>query len=184
MLNAAEIFCYVILSLGMPNADFACEHMEAVIEASEKYDLRPEILISLIRVESRWNHKATSYAGACGLTQVLPKYTKNPKLSCKQLKNPDTSIKAGAKALNFWINVYGDGKERVGLCGYLAGFRCKGENKNNRGYNRYAPKVIKYASLILREFNNIHEELESGKISPDEIRYYECTAPLPEEVED
>tara|TARA_R110000824_G_scaffold377430_1_gene568743 strand:- start:269 stop:820 length:552 start_codon:yes stop_codon:yes gene_type:complete len=183
MLNIAEILCYVVLSLSMPRAELACEHMETLVEASEKYDIRPELMVAMISVESNWNHRVVSKAGACGLTQVLPKYTKRPKLTCEQLKDPDTSIKAGAKALNFWVNKYGDGNERVGLCGYLAGFRCKGDDKNNRGYNRYAPKVLKRATLILREFNHIHKELESGNMNPEEIRFYECSAPPSDELE-
>jgi soluble lytic murein transglycosylase-like protein len=179
MIGVAELFCYAALSLGMPNADFACDHMETVIKASEKYDIRPELLIAMIRVESRWSPRAVSKAGACGLTQVLPKYTKRPKLSCEQLKNPTTSIMTGAKKLNFWIHKYGKGNERVGLCGYLAGFRCKGKNKNKKGYNRYAPKVLKYASLVLNSFKEELKEQVEAEI-PYLIEghsYYECDVP-------
>tara|TARA_R110002110_G_scaffold198566_2_gene408907 strand:+ start:728 stop:1279 length:552 start_codon:yes stop_codon:yes gene_type:complete len=182
MLNVAEILCYVLISIGMPRAEFACTHMETLVEAAEENELRPELLIAMIYVESNWNHRVVSRANACGLTQVLPKYTKNPKLTCNDLKDPETSIDTGAKTLNYWVNKYGKGNERVGLCGYLAGFRCKGKDKNNTGYNRYAPKVLKKAALILREFNHIHEELESGNVKPEDIRFYECTAPSSEEI--
>ncbi len=146
----AEAICAAVLALGMHNADIACQHMQDVVEAGEKYDLDPVLIVSLIRVESRWTPTAVSRSRACGLTQVLAKYTK-PKLKCKQLLNPKTSIKIGAKKLNFWIYKYGKGNIRTGLCGYNAGFRCKGKNKNKIGYYRYAPKVLKFKRKIERQ---------------------------------
>ncbi len=106
MLSIAEVFCLAVFSIGMPRAEFACKNMETVIDTSHKYDIRPELLIGLIWTESGWNHEAVSNAGACGLTQVLPKYTKNPKLSCKELKDPTKSITTGGKIFNFgWISI-------------------------------------------------------------------------------
>ena len=146
----AEVLCTIVMALGMPNSDVACKYMDVVVEASEHYELEPELLISLIHHESRWTPGAVSSSGACGLTQVLPKYTKNPKLSCKQLKNPQTSIWAGAKALDYWVHRYGRGRIETGLCGYFAGFRCKGENKSAGGV-RYSRKVRKLYRKILRK---------------------------------
>ena len=174
MLSTAKILCYALMSISMPRAEFACEHMETLVEAAEENDLRPELVVAMIHVESNWNHKAVSRANACGLTQVLPKYTKNPKLTCKELKDPETSIRTGAKALGYWVNKYGKGNERIGLCGYLAGFRCKGENKNNAGYNRYAPKVLRKASHISSAIRSIKKDLERGNVGSKNPDSYEC----------
>ena len=160
----AEAICVAVLALGMPNAETACRYMQDVVEAAEKYDLDPVLIVSLIRVESRWTPTAVSRSKACGLMQVLAKYTK-PKLTCKQLLDPKTSIRVGVKKLNFWIYKYGKGNIRTGLCGYNAGFRCKGKNKNTIGYYRYAPKVLKYKRKIKRQlkkqkdFLDIHHKL-------------------------
>ena len=84
----SKILCLAMLSLGMPKgerAQFACDHLPDVIEAAETYNLSPALIVAMIYTESRWNHKAVSRSNACGLTQELPKYTKNPKLSCNDL---------------------------------------------------------------------------------------------------
>ena len=54
----------------------------------------------------------------------------------------------GAKKLNYWIHKYGKKNKTIGLCGYNAGFRCKGDNKNKTGLN-YARSVLKWE----RKFN-------------------------------
>jgi soluble lytic murein transglycosylase-like protein len=151
-MSYVEVLCSIVISLGMPNSDVACKHMETIIDASDHYDLEPELMISLIHHESRWTHDAVSRSGACGLTQVLPKYTKNPKLTCNQLKNPETSIWAGAKALNFWLHKYkrNRGSIKLALCGYNAGFRCLGPNPNRKGM-RYSKKIRRLYRRIVRE---------------------------------
>ena len=152
----AEILCLTLLSLGYPRADYACQHLETVIEAANHYDISPEILVALIHTESRRNHKAVSKSNACGLTQVLPKYTKSPKLTCEDLFDPKVSIWTGAKKLNYWIYKYGRGNKKIGLCGYNAGFRCKGKNKHKRVIF-YAKRVLKRARIIAREYKKIKQ---------------------------
>jgi len=130
---------------------FACEQMETIVKEAEANDLPPELIVSLIHYESRFSPRVVSKAGACGLMQVIPRYTGNrkggvnrgtgvPKLTCKQLKDPKTNIKYGTMTLKYWISKYGKGSVKIGLCGYNAGFRCKGENPNKHG--------TKYSSLV------------------------------------
>ena len=74
-------------------------------------DIKPEVFLGLIMTESMWNHKVVSYAGACGLTQVLPKYSKkyggkDRNLTCDELKDPVTSIQTGGRILNYWLTKY------------------------------------------------------------------------------
>jgi len=141
----AQLLCATVVALSFPRADVACKYMPTLVEASEKYNLEPSLMIAMIRVESNWKTTAVSRSRACGLTQVLVKYSK---YSCRTLtRNPKISIMEGAKKLNYWIYKYGKGNIKVGLCGYNAGFRCKGKNKNKRGF-RYAKKVLKYQKLV------------------------------------
>ena len=154
----------VALSLGdtPENAKFACENMEHLVKEAEKNDLDPALLVSLIHHESRWKPKAVSKSNACGLTQVIPKWTGGrassyKKYTCDQLKDPGTSISAGASILSFWIRSYGRGNVNIGLCGYNAGYRCKGENPNAAGM-RYSRKVRKTQRRILRHFKKLRKE--------------------------
>lgn len=155
MFFQALQFCLAIHALGYPRADFACEHMSYVMEASEENGIDPEIFLGLIMTESNWSHKAVSPAGACGLTQVLPKYSKkyggkDRNLTCDELKDPKTSIRVGAKILNYWYYKYGRKNYKIALCGYNAGFRCKGDNPNKQGM-RYAKKVLLRSRIIKRK---------------------------------
>jgi len=162
----AEILCATLIILGYPRAETSCQYLDTVIDASEENNIDPTILVALIRVESRWNPKVVSRSKACGLTQVLAKYSK---YNCKQLKNPITSIDEGAKKLNFWIYKYGKGNIKTGLCGYNAGFRCKGKKRNKTG-TRYARKVVKYA----KEIRKMYEVKEKDFFLENSTWFEEC----------
>jgi soluble lytic murein transglycosylase len=153
----AKILCLALISLGYPRVETACEHMETIVQEAEKNDLDPALVVAVIRIESRFKKDAVSRANACGLMQVLPQYTKNPKLSCDDLKDPTTNIIVGTKKLNFWIYKYGKGSVRTGLCGYNAGFRCKGDKKN-KAYYGYAVSALKHRRKIKREYEKLKEE--------------------------
>jgi len=148
----AEIICAAVMAIGMPNADFACKHMDTLVEASEKYDIDPVVLTALIHIESRWTPRAKSRTGACGLTQVIPKFTRKfGYVGCRMLKRrPELAIRKGAQILNYWIYTYGKGSYEKGLCAYNAGYRCAGKNKDKTGV-AYAKKVLKYSDKIRSE---------------------------------
>ena len=156
----AELLCAAVIAIGMPGADRACQHMDLVVEVAEARDIEPEVLIALIHVESRWTPDAISRANACGLTQVIPKYTggratDRVKYTCKQLLESTLSIRVGGQIFSWWLHKYGKCKHNkckrrhyaVALCGYNAGFRCKGDNPNQTGM-RYSRAVLRKARQI------------------------------------
>ena len=102
-------FCAVFSDPSFYMSDYrqkqVCSYAPIVLEAANANNIDPFLLAGLITVESNWKKNAVSSAGACGLTQVMPKYTGNitKKYTCDQLKNPKTSIFAGAKILSWWI---------------------------------------------------------------------------------
>jgi soluble lytic murein transglycosylase-like protein len=155
-MSLAELLCMAVLSVGMPNADFACYHMHTVVEAAEQSEIDPAIFVALIYVESRWSPKAVSRSGACGLTQIMPRWSTDRKrsigkrLTCQQLFEPEISIRRGAKILAYWFHKYGKKRYKTALCGYNAGFRCKGKSPYPRGV-AYAKKVLRYAKKIKKE---------------------------------
>lgn len=157
MMTTAELICAAILAIGMPRAEYACKHMDAVVKYSEEYNIDPVILTAMIYAESRWNPKVESRAGACGLTQVIPKWSRKfGYVSCSRLKrDPDMAIRKGAQILDYWINNYNRGNVRLGLCGYNAGYRCRGKSKilDKRGHTRYTRRVLK-----------MYREIELGMI--------------------
>jgi len=150
MAITAKVLCATIIAssgvFGIGGKDRACKHSRQVVEASSKYKLDPYLLTALIQVESNWKSHVVSPAGACGLTQVVHKYSK---YNCKQLKNPKISIWEGARKLNYWIYKYGKGNLKIGLCGYNAGFRCKGRSAIKSGLT-YARKVVTMSNRLKR----------------------------------
>jgi len=163
--------CAAMPALGMSNyrTEKACEYTPQIIKSSKKHQIDPEVMIGLIFVESSFSKKVVSSAGACGLTQIMPKYTGKitRKYSCDYLKrNPLESIDAGAKILRWWIDYHHEknqsskAKEKKSdaevfkraLCSYNAGFRCSGK-RPSKGGMRYSRKVLRKANIIKEKKN-------------------------------
>ena len=156
------VFCAIIgnnFELSNKYENEACSYVPTIIAEAENNDIEPELLIALIMVESGFQRKAVSPKGACGLTQVMPRYSagyKNrfgKKLKCKDLLDPKVSIKRGAKILAWWIK-YHKGNVSKALCGYNAGFRCKvtkNREKPHKAGMRYSRKVLKYKRVLDKE---------------------------------
>ena len=98
----------------------ACDNAAYIIQQSEKRDIDPLIVAAIIYRESAFSPRAVSHAGACGLTQVMPKYSR---YTCEQLKQPKVAIREGVRALATWLSWAG-GDMAHALCGYNAGTRC------------------------------------------------------------
>lgn len=106
-----------------------CALEETIRIEAVRNNIEPELLAAVIFVESSFYPRVVSSANACGLTQVVPRWTGGPetkgvKYTCHQLKTPETSIKVGAQILSYNIRVYGRGNENKGLCVYNAGTKC------------------------------------------------------------
>ena len=162
-MTIAELLCAAYVALALPNADTACENMNTVVDAAEKYDVKPSVMVSLIFVESRWSPRAVSRDGACGLTQILPRYTAGfrnrfgKKLTCKQLFDSETSIRRGTKILSYYVDRYRVNYKRS-LCSYNAGpRRCRRGIAKNKGH-RYAKKVLRIAKSLRKEMREIEED--------------------------
>ena len=111
MLNTALLICITAMSMNMRNADVICDNAYIISEVSEEYNLDPSLIIAIGRIESAWTPTAKSHANACGIMQVLPKYSKKygnkgRNLTCEELKDPETSIRVGAKIFNYWYRKY------------------------------------------------------------------------------
>lgn len=132
-----------------------CKYEDEIKRQAKINRISPELLASVIFVESAFRPTAVSSAGACGLTQVVPKWTGGKetggkKYTCQQLKNPNTAIEAGAKILSFNIRVYAKGNINKGLCIYNAGMKCI----NKKGFYKrlyYVKKVNRVYRTIITD---------------------------------
>ena len=159
-MTIAELLCAAYVDLALPNADVACDNMDYVVTAAEKYDVEPEVMVALIYVESRWTTRAVSRDRACGLTQILPRYTAKfygGKAKCRDLFDPKLSIFKGTHILGYHLKRY-RGNYKRSLCAYNAGgSRCRRSSAPNKGH-RYARKVLRFSRKIEREMRAIEAE--------------------------
>lgn len=129
----------------------ACEITESIITYSYEESLDPFIVSALIYHESRYKADAKSKAGACGLTQVIPKYVKP---TCKQLQsNTDLSVETGISVLKTWF-VKSKGSYYRALQCYNSGYYCS--NKP------YAKKILETAKKIKTTYIKTQRTMEDA----------------------
>ncbi len=133
------------LQMNKTQARNVCKYEHIIVAEAKKNGIEPELLASVIYVESGFYPRAVSRANACGLTQVIPKWTGGNetgrrRYTCEQLKHPTTSIRVGAGILGYIIKNYTKGNEDKGLCMYNAGSVCL-RKKNFYKKLNYVKKV-------------------------------------------
>lgn len=114
-----------------------------VAVAARTYGLDDALLHAVISVESRYNHKAVSRAGAAGLMQLMPLTAK--RYGVTDSFDPEQNINGGARYLNDLLKLF-KGDMSLALAAYNAG-----ENAVIKHGNRippiaetrdYVPKVL------------------------------------------
>ncbi len=94
--------------------------------ASQGHDFDPRLFHALVREESNFNKNIVSYAGARGLSQLMPATGKRVAawmgltVSRADLFAPATNLPIGARYLQFLVERYG-GNPALALAGYNAG---------------------------------------------------------------
>ena len=85
---------------------------------SEKYNIDPFLVLSVIQVESRFKPRALSHKGARGIMQIMPRTGKYvakkydvPFKSYQSLYDPVTNIKLGIAYLSYLEELYGNNME-------------------------------------------------------------------------
>lgn len=113
-------FVFIFYSVKYP-----LKYKDEILFYSQEYNLKPELVASLIEAESSFNEKATSSSGAIGLMQILPSTGKyiagllNDDFEKMNLYEPKTNIKYGCFYLNYLTKKFNT--EREILCAYNAG---------------------------------------------------------------
>jgi len=151
---------FLCLSLMMSDASIkfedriqACNSTELGMELTKNLEKIDHFdLYALVIVESRWDKNAVSSSGACGLTQVLPKYSNH---SCEDLFDPNISLREGSKHLDYWISKSG-GDKRYALCGYAWGYSCILARKRKEYHPglAYADRVMSISKRLKARYEN------------------------------
>jgi soluble lytic murein transglycosylase-like protein len=91
---------------------------EAVRRIAAEHALPPQLIHSVIKVESNYNPRAVSNKGARGLMQLIPSTAK--RFGVNDSFNPVENIQGGAKYLRYLLDLYA-GDYPLALAAYNAG---------------------------------------------------------------
>ena len=112
------------LRVRLPRATYQ-EMVEAIADASRRYDVPPETILAVIRIESAFDTEAVSEAGAVGLMQVLPSTAEElarelrMPFSEETLRDPSSNITLGTFYLTKMLGRFDD--LALALAAYNAG---------------------------------------------------------------
>jgi hypothetical protein len=96
----------------------ARDFSEAVEQVAREHRLPPQLIHSIIKVESNYNPFAVSPKGALGLMQLIPATAR--RFGVSDVFDPMENLQGGARYLKYLLNLY-DGDDRLALAAYNAG---------------------------------------------------------------
>jgi soluble lytic murein transglycosylase-like protein len=91
---------------------------EAIEQIAAQVSLQPQVIHSVIKVESNYNPFAISPKGAQGLMQLIPATAR--RFGVANVFNPADNIQGGSKYLKYLLDLYG-GNYALALAAYNAG---------------------------------------------------------------
>ncbi len=102
-----------------PNSSSTKDRIQnAVKQASQKYNVPQNLVLSIIKQESAFQPDATSHCGAQGLMQLMPETAKD--LGVKDAYNIEQNIDGGTKYISQMLKMFG-GDTKKALAAYNAG---------------------------------------------------------------
>ena len=100
------------------NSDVTRRYDQIITDAAERHGVSFSLLKAMIKIESDFNPRAISKAGAMGLMQIMPENIKE--LNIKDPFDPRENIMGGTRYLKQMINRF-KGKLPLALAAYNAG---------------------------------------------------------------
>jgi len=87
----------------MPDTAERLDLLRAIHREAKRAQLKPDLVLALIQVESRFDRYAVSSAGAQGLMQVMPFWKNEIGHSDDNLTNIATNLRYGCQILKFYM---------------------------------------------------------------------------------
>ena len=126
-----------------------------ILEASARQNLEPDLLATVVMVESSFRRQARSVVGAIGPAQVRPHLW--AEVCGGDLHDPETNVYCGALVLrHYWdmcATVGGEAESSVEACA-LSSYNVGYDNRNNLDYagavRRYLGKIRRFGEPLRR----------------------------------
>jgi len=119
--------------------------------AARRYNLAPELIQAIIKIESSFNPFAVSEKGAMGLMQLMPETAKE--MNVASPFEPEENIMGGSRYLRKLHDLF-DGDLQLVLAAYNAGPNRILENDHRVPR---IPETEQYVQKVLREYGRIRE---------------------------
>jgi soluble lytic murein transglycosylase-like protein len=144
--------------------DMTSRELDGIIEeAARRHDVDPNLVRSLIKVESNFNAHAVSPKGAMGLMQLMPGTART--LNVSNPFDPEQNVDAGVRHLKHLLQDF-NGDVKLSLAAYNAG---AGAVTRSKGMPPYA-ETRNYVKRITALYGN-HGKLLTGPVA-DPIRVF------------
>jgi soluble lytic murein transglycosylase-like protein len=141
---------------------------EAVDLIAQKHSLPPQLVHSVISVESGYNPNAVSPKGAQGLMQLIPSTAH--RFGVNNVFNPVENVEGGAKYLQYLLELY-KGDFRLALAAYNAG---EGAVNKYRGVPPY-PETVNYINQVGRRLVEAQQAKKKAEVKPEPVKPAEPT---------
>lgn len=129
---------------------------EAVDRIAQRNQLPPQLVHSVIKVESNYNPNAISPKGALGLMQLIPSTAR--RFGVSNAFNPVENVEGGARYLRYLLDLY-KGDYRLALAAYNAG---EGAVARHGGVPPY-PETVNYLHQV---GTRLAEQQPKKKVEP------------------
>ena len=133
---------------GSLKSDITRKYDGLITEAAERHGVSFSLLKAMIKIESDFNPRAISSAGAMGLMQIMPENIK--RLNIKDPFDPRENIMGGTRYLKQMIDRF-KGKLPLALAAYNAGPNIVEQYQRIPPYTEtedYVEAVMKYYSIL------------------------------------
>jgi soluble lytic murein transglycosylase-like protein len=136
---------------------------EHIRQAAALYQIPESLVRAVIKVESDYDPRAVSYAGARGLMQLMPETA--ARMQVRDINDPRENIFGGVRYLRVLANMF-NGDLELSIAGYNAGENAVMQYGGIPPYAQTRDYVVKVTKFY-RRYRTIPDALEASLAPPD-----------------